>query len=122
VPRWRHRLRTTWETHHNFEVSLNWRHIGRLKSEFTSGNPNLSNPGNVYAIDSQIGAYDYFDMDGSIDVTPHLNVRLGVNNLTDRQPPVIGFAANPLLVNGNMAAGMYDILGRYLFVGFTAKY
>jgi iron complex outermembrane recepter protein len=122
VPRWRHRLRTTWETHHDFDVSLNWRHIGRLKSEFTSGNPNLSNPGNVYAIDSHIGAYDYFDMDGSIDVTPHLNIRLGVNNLTDRQPPVVGFAANPLLVNGNMAAGMYDILGRYLFVGFTAKY
>jgi iron complex outermembrane receptor protein len=50
-----------------------------------------------------------------------LNIRLGINNLTDRQPPVIGFAANPLLVNGNMAAGMYDTLGRYLFVGFTAK-
>jgi hypothetical protein len=42
------------ETHHDFEVSLNWRHIGRLKSEFTSGNPNLSNPGNVYPIDSHI--------------------------------------------------------------------
>jgi outer membrane receptor protein involved in Fe transport len=122
VPRWRHRLRTTWETHHDFELSLNWRHIGRLKSEFTSGNPNLSNPGNVYAIDSHIGTYDYFDIDGSIDVTQHLNIRLGINNLADRQPPVIGFVANPLLVNGNMAAGMYDILGRYLFAGFTAKY
>jgi hypothetical protein len=51
-----------------------------------------------------------------------LNIRLGINNLADRQPPVIGFVANPLLVNGNMAAGMYDILGRYLFAGFTAKY
>jgi outer membrane receptor protein involved in Fe transport len=122
VPRWRHRLRTTWETKHDFELSLNWRHIGQLKSEFTSGNPNLNNPANVYAIDSHIGAYDYFDLDGNIDVTPHLNIRLGVNNLADKKPPVIGFTANPLLVNGNMAAGMYDPLGRYLFVGFTAKY
>lgn len=122
VPRWRHRLRTTWDTGHDFELSLNWRHIGPLKSEFTSGNPNLSNPANVYSVDSHIAAYDYFDLDGSIDLTAHLNVRAGINNLTDRRPPVIGFVANPLLVNGNMAAGMYDTLGRYLFLGITAKY
>jgi iron complex outermembrane receptor protein len=122
VPRWRHRLRMTWETHAGFELSLNWRHIGRLKSEFTSSNPNLSNPGNVFPVDSHISAYDYLDLDSNIDVTEHLKVRLGVNNLTDRKPPVIGFAANPLLVNGNMAAGMYDALGRYLFAGLTARF
>jgi len=122
VPRWRHRLRTTWESRHDFEVSLNWRHIGRLKSEFTSPNPNLSGLGTVSPIDSQIPAFDYFDLDGNIDVTPHLNIRLGVNNLADKKPPVVGFTANPLLLNGNMVAGMYDPFGRYLFVGFTAKY
>ncbi|GAC1311410.1 MAG: TonB-dependent receptor [Steroidobacteraceae bacterium] len=121
VPRWRHRLRTTWETIHGFELSLNWRHIGRLKSEFT-GNPTGSNPANVFAVDSHIGAYDYFDLDASIDVTPHFNVRGGINNLADRKPPVIGFFSNPLLVNGNMAAGMYDALGRYLFLGLNYKY
>jgi hypothetical protein len=35
---------------------------------------------------------------------------------------VIGFTANPLLVNGNMAAAMYDTLGRYVFLGLTAKF
>jgi iron complex outermembrane recepter protein len=122
VPRWRHRMRMTWETHAGFEVSLNWRHIGRMKSEFTSTNPNLFNPNNVFPVDSHISAYDYLDLDSGIDVTEHLNVRLGVNNLTDRKPPVIGFAANPLLVNGNLAAGMYDPLGRYLFAGLTARF
>ncbi len=124
VPRWRHRLRATWhsDTSYDFALSLNWRHIGHMNSEFTSGNPNLSNPGNVFPVDSQIGSYDYLDMDASIQVAKHWNLRAGVNNLTDRQPPVIGFSANPLLVNGNMAAGMYDSLGRYLFVGVTARY
>ena len=122
VPRWRHRLRTTWDTGFGAELSLNWRHIGRLDSEFTSSNENLSNPGNVYAIDSHIPAYDYFDLDGSVEVTPHLTLRAGVNNLANRRPPVIGFTANPLLVNGNMAAGMYDVMGRYLFAGVTAKF
>jgi iron complex outermembrane recepter protein len=55
-------------------------------------------------------------------VTEHVNARVGVNNLTDRRPPVIGFTANPLLVNGNMAAAMYDTLGRYVFLGLTARF
>jgi outer membrane receptor protein involved in Fe transport len=120
VPRWRHRLRTTWESHHGFELSLNWRHIGAMRSEFTS--TALSNPANVFPVDSHISTYDYFDLDGGIDVTEHFNIRLGVNNFTDRKPPVLGFTANPLLVNGNLAAGVYDSLGRYLFAGFTASF
>jgi outer membrane receptor protein involved in Fe transport len=124
VPRWRHRLRATWATAtaHELELSLNWRHIGRMRSEFTSGYPNLNNPANVFLVDSHIGAYEYFDADASMEVTEHVNARVGINNLTDRRPPVIGFTANPLLVNGNMAAAMYDTLGRYVFLGLTAKF
>jgi outer membrane receptor protein involved in Fe transport len=122
VPRWHHRLRTTWENKNGLALSLNWRHIGKLKYEGTSSQAALANPAQVFAVDSRIGAYDYFDLDGSFDVTERLNLRLGVNNLADRKPPVIGSLANPALVNGNMAAGFYDVLGRYLFVGFSAKY
>ena len=104
------------------QISLNWRHIGKLKSEFTSGNENLSNPGNVFAVDSMIGAYDYFDLDASVDVVPHVNIRMGVNNIADRRPPVVGFSANPLLLNGNLAAGMYDALGRYMFAGVRVTF
>jgi outer membrane receptor protein involved in Fe transport len=121
VPRWRHRLRTTWEAKSGFELSLNWRHIGHMRSEFTSGNPSLAtNP--AYPVDSEVGTYDYFDLDGSVDLTPHLNLRLGINNLADRKAPIIGYYANPQLVNGNMTAGTYDTFGRYLFAGITAKY
>jgi outer membrane receptor protein involved in Fe transport len=122
VPRWRHRLRMTWENRAGFEVSLNWRHIGRMNSEFTSSNPNLSSPDSIFPIDSHINAYDYLDLETGIDATEHLRIRLGVNNLTDKRPPVIGYVANPLLVNGNMAAGVYDVLGRYLFAGLTATF
>jgi outer membrane receptor protein involved in Fe transport len=122
VPRWRHRLRMTWESHWGVEVSLNWRHIGKMSSEFTNSNPNLFNPGNIFPIDSHISAYDYLDLETGFDATEHVRIRLGINNLTDKKPPVIGFTANPLLVNGNMAAGVYDVLGRYLFAGLTAKF
>jgi iron complex outermembrane receptor protein len=120
VPRWRHKLRTTWQATPAVELSLNWRHIGPLNSELGSGYPALMNT--VYPVDARIASFDYLDLDGSIDLSSHLKARIGINNLADRQPPVIGTAANPLLVNGNMAAGMYDTLGRYVFVGFTARY
>jgi iron complex outermembrane receptor protein len=122
VPRWRDRLRTTWRTVHDLELSLNWRHIGKMNSEFTSSKSGVADPTKVFPVDSHIPAYDYFDFDASMDVAKHVNVRLGINNLTDKQPPVIGWTANPQLINGNMAAGMYDSLGRFLFAGVTAKF
>jgi iron complex outermembrane receptor protein len=120
IPKWRHKLRSTWEATKDFEISLNWRHIGSLASEKTSSNPHLA--GTAYPVDSRIASYEYFDLDTGIGLGPHVNLRLGVNNILDRKPPIAGFNANPLLVNGNMLASMYDTLGRYLFVGVTAKY
>jgi outer membrane receptor protein involved in Fe transport len=73
-------------------------------------------------VDSHIASYEYFDLDMGISVGSHVDLRLGVNNILDRQPPIVGFNANPLLVNGNMVAAMYDTFGRYIFVGVTAKY
>jgi iron complex outermembrane recepter protein len=121
IPKWRHKLRTTWEASKTFEMSLNWRHIGPLASEQLSSNPHLAT-GTAYAIDSHVPSYDYFDLDASVNLGSHVEVRAGVNNLADRRPPIIGFNANPLLVNGNMLAATYDTFGRYLFVGLTAKY
>jgi iron complex outermembrane recepter protein len=122
VPRWRHRLRGTWRTVHDLELSLNWRHIGKMDSEFTSSKSGVADPTKVFPQDSHIPNYDYLDFDASMDVTEHVNVRLGINNLTDKQPPVVGLTASPQLINGNMVAGMYDSLGRYLFAGVTAKF
>ncbi len=34
---------------------------------------------------------------------------------------MIGFTANPLLVNGNMAAAIYDTLGRYASIAAIAQ-
>jgi len=50
-----------------------------------------------------------------------VSLRLGVDNILDKQPPLVGFNLNPLLVNGNMVAPMYDTYGRYLFVSLSAK-
>jgi outer membrane receptor protein involved in Fe transport len=121
IPKWRHKLRSTWKPTDNVDVSLNWRHIGSLSYEKTSSNPHLAT-GPVYPVDARIASYEYFDLDTSFVIGSHVQLRLGVNNLLDRQPPIAGFNANPLLVNGNMVAALYDTLGRYIFVGLTARY
>jgi outer membrane receptor protein involved in Fe transport len=120
VPTWRHKLRLTWTLASGFEASVNWRHIARLASEHTSSNPQLN--GTVYSVDDHIPSFDYLDADVAVPLRNHLEIRLGINNLTGRRPPIVGYAADPLLINGNLAAGMYDFLGRDLFLGVTANF
>lgn len=121
IPTWRHKLRATWQAPHGLEVSLNWRRIGNLKSEQLSPNPLLAT-GTAYPIDDRVPAYDYFDLDVGVDLGHHVSLRVGVDNLLGKQPPIVGFNLNPLLVNGNMLAPMYDPFGRYLFTQLTVKF
>jgi len=47
-----------------------------------------------------------------------------VNNVLDKQPPVIG-ATNipaPFIGNGNTMPAVYDSLGRYIFGSITAQF
>ena len=60
---------------------------------------------NIFPVDSHIAAYSYLDLETGIDAAEHVHISLGINNVTDKRPPVIGLVSNPLLVNGNMAAG-----------------
>jgi len=116
IPRWRHSLRTSW-TGGKLDVSLNWRHIGSMNFEGTSP---YFNGEAVYPIDQHVSAYDYFDLSAGYSLG-RLDVNMGINNLFAKKPPIIGYGANPLLLNGNLLAGMYDSFGREVFVEFTAR-
>ncbi|MDE2081689.1 MAG: TonB-dependent receptor [Burkholderiales bacterium] len=111
IPHWRHSLRTTW-THAAFEASLNWRHIGAM--DFEGTNAGFSGE-TVYAVDSHVPSYDYFDLSAGYHF-PHVDVRMGINNMFGKNPPIAGYGANPLLLNGNLLAGIYDPFGRTVFM------
>ncbi|HEY7888524.1 MAG TPA: TonB-dependent receptor [Steroidobacteraceae bacterium] len=117
IPYWRHTLRSTW-TKGNVEVSLNWRYIGAMSFEGTS--PYFSGE-TVNPIDSHVPAYNYFDLDTGYTFE-HFDVHLGVNNLFGKKPPIIGYGANPLLLNGNLFTGIYDNFGREIFAEMTAQF
>jgi outer membrane receptor protein involved in Fe transport len=62
----------------------------------------------------------YHDVRASYDFGAALNVYVGVNNLTDKQPP-LGLAGTGAAAGNNVGnSGIYDARGRFFFVG--AKY
>jgi iron complex outermembrane receptor protein len=120
-PQWRHKARTTWTTPWNFDLALTWRHIDSVKNEATSSNPMLSAP--IESIDSTLGARDYFDLAGSWNVTKQLTLRGGINNILDKDPPVVNYTTTAAgFGNGNTYPQVYDALGRRVFLNATYKF
>ena len=114
LPSWRSKVRLTWTTPlQGFEVSVNWRYIG--PSALDTGETNLA--------DSRIQAFNYFDLAAQFRFRDRYTLRAGVNNVFDRDPPIIGQGELTTVVgNGNTFPQVYDPLGRFLFVGLTADF
>lgn len=119
LPQWRHKLRGTWSTPWNLDVSLTWRHMDAVDASGTSSNPNLA--GTVQPVNRTLAAREYFDLAGSWAVTKQLTLRGGVNNLTDKDPPVSSIVGAGY-GNGNTFPQVYDALGRRMFVNATYKF
>ena len=97
-------------------ASLRWRHLPKIDTTAHATVP--TSP--------EIGAasYDIFDLSGTWQVNPVVGMRFGVDNLLNKQPPVIG--RNPKIAeSGGMFdtnTGYYDVLGRRYYVGFRAQF
>jgi iron complex outermembrane receptor protein len=124
-PKWRHKLRVSWNTPWPLSVSGQWRYIGSVSYDGNSPNPAL-NEGVVNVIDGKIPSYSYFDISGTWKVNDKMTVRGGVNNVFSKNPPVLDSnnfpVAGPPFGNGNTYPQVYDSLGRFLFIGLTANF
>jgi iron complex outermembrane recepter protein len=116
-PKWRHKIRTTWETPWNFDIAATWRHVGSVDAEGTSSNPQLNNP-SLAPADRTLGERNYLDLAGSWNATKQLVVRMGVNNVLDKDPPITGVTA-AVFGNANTYPQAYDALGRRFFFNAT---
>ncbi|HEY5758361.1 MAG TPA: TonB-dependent receptor [Steroidobacter sp.] len=129
-PTWRHKVRLSWALpfegswFSNANVSLAWRFIDSVSLDRTSSQAGLggANPGGP-ASDLKLGARNYFDLAAGFNVGDGYSVRLGVNNLFDKDPPLAGATNCPTgPCNGNIYTQVYDSLGRYGFLGLTAEF
>ena len=131
LPNWRHQARLTWLTPWNADFSVNWRYIGGVKldaddpSNPAYGNASMGNSTTGYGLDSTINAYSYIDLSASYKLWEKYTFRAGVNNLMDKDPPMLNQAyavqASSGGSNGNTYT-MYDVLGRVIYMSFTAKW
>jgi iron complex outermembrane receptor protein len=121
-PRWRHVLRTTWETAWNVSTSLTWRCIGAVSQDNNSSDPTLhfSTFNGYDHVNARIPAFNYLDLEATWNVNGIVQIRAGANNLLDKDPPLV----NTDIVAGGAANtySTYDLFGRQLFLAFTAKF
>jgi len=120
-PTWRHNLRATWSSPQGkTTVSANWRYFG--ESKITTNESNEFLQGDTININRRIAAYSYLDLAGTYEVLDSVEVRYGINNVFDRNPPVIAAGLLSSFGNGNTYPGVYDPMGRLLYLGMTIEF
>ncbi len=128
-PKWRSKARLTWNTPFQYGwfgslgLSAQWRHFSKVDLDTTSDDPVLHNAGAQPATDARIKSQDFFDVLASWKIKDGYSMRAGINNVLDRDPPLVGGSNCPGVVcSGNTFPQVYDALGRYMFVGVTAEF
>jgi len=127
-PRWHHILRTTWATPWNFDLALTWRFIESVKLDNNDSDPTLqgaewftdTGEPRYKAFGAEFPSFSYFDLAGTWNATEDIQVRLGINNILDKDPPL-----GTVEVVGGGAANtysMYDAMGRQVFMSVSAKF
>lgn len=93
-------------THDKFSLGVKWTHVTGFKDVSTVTNAASTVPGTP--------TYDLFDLFGKVRVNDKFELRGGIQNVGDRNPPPVGGfnATNP---------GVYDTIGRAFFVGIKAS-
>ncbi len=121
APKFRSKTRLTWTTPWAIQASVAWRHLDSVAVDSSSSNINLA--GTVNPADAKLPAYDYFDLSANWRIRRQYTLRIGVNNLMDLQPPLVGTGHLVAVYgSGNTYPSTYDSLGRYIFMGLTAAF
>jgi outer membrane receptor protein involved in Fe transport len=131
APKWKSKVRATWRTPlPSLDAWIDWRKIGTVANENTQSNPLLNGPTSPYDAagpnlatqpGTWLSARSYIDLGASYLLASKVTVRAGVNNLFDKDPPLVDLDYLPSVFgNGNTFPQVYDTLGRYIFISVTA--
>jgi outer membrane receptor protein involved in Fe transport len=122
-PRWRHTLRASWGFMQDVSVALTWRFFTRVKLDNNDADPDLRGTGlegELAGFRTSMPATSYFDLAGTWELGSRLQLRAGINNLLDKDPPI---APSEIISGG--APNYYEFyegLGRQVFAAVTAKF
>ncbi len=119
LPTWRHVFRVSWISPWDVTFTTQWRYIGGTGLDSNTSQAALTS-GTFDALNARIPAVSYFDVNVTWPVAPHLEVRAGISNIFDKDPPIISD-----LITGTGTPNTYntyDLLGRAVFVALTSKF
>lgn len=126
APKWRSQFRLTWNTPvQGLQISGRWRYFGSVAVDLLNPSPLLAGSlsANGAIPDAHMDAQNYYDLAINYRIWDRYTLRVGVNNLFDKRPPIVGADECPTgACNGNVYAQSYDALGRYMFAGITANF
>jgi outer membrane receptor protein involved in Fe transport len=120
LPEYRHTARLTFSDGPG-TISLRWRYFGevedqRINNTFT-GRVRTPQDRALFTTPT-INDVNYFDLSFGFDVTDNFTMNVGVNNLFDKRPQILGSAAE----QANTFPGTYDVLGRDFFVSARLQF
>lgn len=118
LPSWRHTARFGYSHDSGVGISLRWRYVGATKLDEFSTDIDLGDT--TPDARGKIKAYSFFDLTTSFDVSDNFSFNIGVNNILDKDPPVL--AQTWGTTNGNTFVETYDPVGRYVFISGTMKF
>lgn len=110
TPKWKHvaTLGLGWK---NVDLSTRWRLIGQVSEDADTDIQT-----------NRIPAVSYFDETASIRVNDKYTFSLGVLNVFDKQPPIVGDTSGATSVAGSTFPTVYDVMGRSFFARVTANF
>lgn len=114
IPKWKHVAELTlgWK---GASFLTRWRHIGKVKADAS-----LSGPDGIVL--QTIKSFNYFDETVSFDIGERFNFRVGVMNVFDKGPPIVGDTTGATAAAGGTFPNTYDVLGRAFFAGATVHF
>ncbi len=106
--KWRHIASVTYDSESFWAVSGRWRYYSKIE---------YSGDVDQIAADNLV-ARNYFDLSAVFRFLETHDFSVGVNNILDKEPPLVGGE-----VGGNLqSSGYYDRLGRFLFANLTLRW
>lgn len=109
TPEWRHTASVSFDSNSWWSANAKWRYFGDVKYDGTTDT----------LAAKELQAQSYFDLSASFRFLENSDVIIGVNNVFDKEPPMVG---GTLTTNANTYAGFYDTLGRFLFTKVTTRF
>jgi outer membrane receptor protein involved in Fe transport len=96
-----------------FGGSLRWRYYPALEHASAVQSPATTTRGSE--------SYNIFDFNGRYTISETYEVRFGIDNVLDEDPPIYG-ATPTNSGQGSTLSGYYDTLGRRWYMGFKAQF